>query len=186
MPPVRGTCLRDCAASPDAGDFWPQSQKSPKRLLGNVVSKTEHRRVSRFSLPLVVKTGTLPRNRLASSAAPQGCLFRQPLTLLAGRHWRRAALRRFPARSAPWRLWERFPREAIAAARGPKCGIVSAPWLRCRAAQKCRRSSFYRSPDCGSNTMQRGSYLQPKRLNPRDREEKTANKERATTRGRKL
>ena len=27
-----------------------------------------HRRVSRFSLPLVVKTGTLPRFRLASSA----------------------------------------------------------------------------------------------------------------------
>ena len=27
-----------------------------------------HRRISRFSLPLVVKTGTLPRNQLASSA----------------------------------------------------------------------------------------------------------------------
>ena len=38
-----------------------------------------HRRVSRFSLPLVVKTGTLPRNQLASSAIPQGHLLRHPL-----------------------------------------------------------------------------------------------------------
>ena len=68
-------------------------------------------------------------------------------------------------------------------ARDPKCGIVSASWLRCRAALKCRRTGFYRCARVRQRTEKgNGSYLRGKRSVLRDRAVIGFNKESQTSR----